>query len=131
MITFVLAVVLIGCNKNQHKLNRVAGKWTVTEVRINGEDYQNPLMEFEFDQCKLKNDGFCEVQLKDNWSFSTTYGIYNITHDGKQLNMSFSEGMYVQNYSFRIKRLNDNKLILENLGAEDNTYERIEMESYD
>lgn len=121
---------MVSCNKNQNSVNQLSGDWTVTEIRMNGVDYNNPGMEFNFDRCKLKNDGYCGLTIKE-WSGYSTYAVYNVTHDGKQLNMSFTDGIEHQTYHYKIKKLNNNKVILENMVSGSGAYDRIQLESFE
>lgn len=124
----VFLILLISCNKNQNSVSQLSGDWNVKEIRLDGIDYINPGMEFSFDRCKLKKDGYCGVTIKE-WSGYKTYGVYNVTHNGKQLNISIPDGLQYYTYHYNIKRLNSNKLILENMDPGSGAYDRIELES--
>ena len=126
-ITFAFSA----CNKNQNKTNNVEGYWEVTYMEIQGlGGYNYPGTYFNFENCKLREKGYCDMLVTDSWE-GTDGGIYNVTHKGKQLNMTINystpSGIIQQPYSFDLKRLNDQTMVLVNLDPELNTYARLEL----
>ena len=65
----LLAILMIGCNKNQKVVKKIDGTWKVTKynetydgITENALDPEDGVIEFVFDNCKLKEDEFCIVK---------------------------------------------------------------------
>lgn len=129
-VLFLLsAALLTSCLKkrNQSKTNDIDGYWEVTYMEINGQGgYDFPEVYFEFKACKLRERGYCIMNVNDFWE-GNFGGIYNVTHQGDQVNMTIDYGTYKQPYSFDLKSLSDSRMVLENLDPELNTYSRLEL----
>lgn len=133
-ILFLLsAALLTSCLKkrNQNKTNDIDGYWEVTYMEINGQGgWEFPGTYFDFNACKLRERGYCDMLVSDFWE-GTYSGIYNVTHQGDQVNMTIDYVTYKQPYSFDLKSLSDSRMVLENLDPELNTYSRIELRKQD
>ena len=104
------------------------GYWEVTYIEINGQGvWEFPDIYFDFNVCKLRERGYCDLTVSDFWGGTFNNGVYNVTHQGDQLNMTIDYDTYKQPYSFDLKRLSDSRMVLENLDPELNTYSIIEL----
>lgn len=79
------------CNKEQAAVKKLAGEWTVDQLDVfeNGTmTYSGPneeALNFTFEECKLKEDEWCELQLvypDENYSETS---FYQITDDGEKM----------------------------------------------
>jgi hypothetical protein len=129
---YILSILLIigasSCNKNQRKVNIIEGNWSVDVATLGdvGTIYSGDMI-FNFESCKLKKNGYCEFTYEDWWNGDYVSGVYNVTHNGEQLNMTFHYPNGDQPYSFEIKKLNDNRVVLQNIDAETGTFDRLEL----
>ncbi|HIP35707.1 MAG TPA: hypothetical protein EYG85_02520 [Crocinitomix sp.] len=97
ILFFVITIVVFSCDKNQKAVKRLDGNWKAIEViETNGalaEDLvsQGMLFTFNFSNCKLKNDEFCEYSLTttDNTvgvnATTIEKGFYKVVNDGNTM----------------------------------------------
>jgi len=90
---FAIILVFTACNKNQNAVKKLDGNWKATryEVRSNGKtsDYLEIGLSFNyyFDNCKLKQNQYCQLTIDMTNDFTTTTDIklYRVTNYGKAL----------------------------------------------
>lgn len=121
--------ILSSCTKEQRVVNRMQGKWTVTEVEIANQGNFEPNMIFQFDYCKMRKTDFCDYSLHDFDQDATVNGTYAIGNDGESIILSSLTGWGNNFEEFEIEKLNSRKLRLVNYSAETGEYSRFELKS--
>ncbi|MDG1331803.1 MAG: hypothetical protein P8P74_05710 [Crocinitomicaceae bacterium] len=131
--SIILALVILGsCTKEQRIVNRMQGKWTVTEVEIANQGEFEPNMVFQFDYCKTRTTDFCDFSLHDFDQDVTINGTYAIGDNGESVLLSSLSGWWGTNFDeFEIEKLNSRRLRLINYNAETGEYRRFELRSID
>jgi hypothetical protein len=111
LIALVLIVMGTSCSKDQKKVNNIEGAWrlhTVNNQELADEEKYN----YIFDQCKLKNNDYCELFISGGDTTIETG--YKVTNEGTILVIED----YVNPYSFTnsstIDELTENELIITN-----------------
>lgn len=93
----IIALVAVSCNKNQSAVKKLSGKWEATKFA--STDSTGTTIDliglinvtYEFDNCKLKNDEYCNLTTTQTAnvfgvSTSTTQtDTYRVTDDGVTL----------------------------------------------
>ena len=104
LLFLVFAVaVLIACDKNQRAVKKLEGTWNATKaltsdagtgISLDIIGFGAGSMSFTFDNCKLKDDTWCNVS-----STITIFGdtemntsMYKVTNDGTQIEVLDSAG---------------------------------------
>lgn len=130
--TLILALVVLGsCSKEQRIVNRMQGKWTVTEVEVANSGTFEPNMVFQFDYCKMRTTDFCDYSLHDFDQDATTNGTYAIGERGESVLLSSLSGWGINFDEFEIEKLNSRRLRLVNYDAENGEFRRFELKSID
>ena len=128
--TLILGVLILSsCTKEQRIVNRMQGKWTVTEVEIANQGEFEPNMVFQFDYCKMRTTDFCDYSLHDFDQDATVNGTYAIGNDGESVILSSLSGWGNNFEDFEIEKLNSRRLRLVNYSAENGEYRRFELRS--
>ncbi len=107
VLFLILLITLSSCNKDQRAVKRLNGKWE--SVKIGGFSIPNTHEShhtLRFNECKLKDDEYCEVTIEDAESSIKT--LYRIENDGTRLVYKTDEEDVVS----EIVTLEKNKLIL-------------------
>jgi len=130
--TLFLALLVLGsCTKEQRVVNRMNGKWTVTEVEINNAGTFEPNMVFQFDYCKMNKTDFCDYSLHNFDQDETVNGTYAIGQNGESVLLSSLNGWGANFDEFEIEKLNSRRLRLVNYNAENGEYRRFELKAID
>jgi hypothetical protein len=86
-----IAATLVACNKNQSAVRKLDGTWTLIQLKSGGitidASQMEEKVEMTFDNCKLKNDEWCNLTLtftEGNQSESEKI-LYRVTGDGEVL----------------------------------------------
>lgn len=128
IITLIVALItLIGCSKEQHVVNRLEGKWTVTSAEIANFGEVEPNMVFQFSYCKQRKQDFCDYSVHDFDQDQTINGSYNASEDGESILLSSISGWNNTFVEFQIERLGINRVHLVNTDAENGEYRRLEL----
>lgn len=125
----LIFVILSSCSKEQRIVNRMQGKWTVTEAEIANIGTVEPNMVFKFEYCKQRLNDFCDYSLHDFDQDETTNGTYSIGDDGESVILSDLSGWGNNFEEFEIEKLNSRRLRLVNYNAENGEYRRFELRS--
>ena len=130
--TLILALIVLGsCTKEQRIVNKLNGKWTVTEVEIAGSGTFEPNMVFQFDYCKMNKTDFCDYSLHDFDQDVTRNGTYAIGNNGESVLLSSLSGWGTNFDEFEIEKLNLRRLRLVNYDASNGEYRRFELKAID
>lgn len=128
--TLILSLIILGsCSKEQRIVNRMQGKWTVTEVEIANQGDFEPNMVFQFDYCKMRTTDFCDYSLHNFDLDETVNGTYAVGEDGESVLLSSLSGWGMNFDEFEIEKLNSRRLRLVNYDAETGEYRRFELRS--
>lgn len=103
----LLLITLSSCNKDQRAVKRLNGQWE--SVKIGGFSIPNTHESYHtlsFNECKLKDNDYCEVTIKDTENSVKT--LYRVENDGTRLVYKTDEEDAVS----EIVTLEKNKLIL-------------------
>ncbi len=129
-ITLILGLfILSSCSKEQRIVNRMHGKWTVTEVEISTIGTFEPNMVFQFEYCKQNKTDFCDYSLHDFDQDATVNGTYAIGENGESVILSSLTGWGNNFEEFQIEKLNSRRLRLVNYSAEAGEFRRFELKS--
>ncbi len=129
-ITLILGLfILSSCSKEQRIVNRMQGKWTVTEVEISTIGVFEPNMVFQFEHCKQNKTDFCDYSLHDFDQDATVNGTYAIGENGESVILSSLTGWGNNFEEFQIEKLNSRRLRLVNYSAETGEFRRFELKS--
>lgn len=131
LFAVMVSVVLVSCRKEQRKINRIEGKWTVRSAEISGFGKVEPDKVFRFDWCKARHDDFCDFSVHDFSTGVTDYGAYSISKDGASLLLNWGGSQNYQFETFTIERLNFRTLILTNTNPISQYYSEIRLRSMD
>lgn len=130
--TLIIGIVILSsCSKEQRIVNRMQGKWTVTEVEIANNGTFEPNIVFQFDYCKQNKTDFCDFSMHDFNQDATVSGTYAIGDNGESVVMSSLSGWSANFEEFEIEKLNSRKLRLVNYSAETGEYRRFELRAID
>ena len=124
-------VILSSCSKEQRIVNRLQGKWTVTEVEIANNGTFEPNIVFQFDYCKQSKTDFCDYSFHDFDQDETVNGTYAIGDEGESVVLSSLSGWGANFDEFEIEKLNSRRLRLVNYSAETGEYRRFELKAID
>ncbi|NVK63208.1 MAG: hypothetical protein HWE22_01425 [Flavobacteriales bacterium] len=124
-------LLLSSCTKEQRIVNRLDGKWTVTEAEIVGFGDVVPNIVFEFEYCKQSKNDFCDYSFHDFDQDETENGIYSVGNNGESVLLSSLSGWGNTFDEFEIEKLNARRLRLVNYSAENGEYRRFELKSID
>ena len=128
--TLILGLILLtSCSKEQRIINRLQGKWTVTEAEIANFGKFEPNMVFQFDYCKQRLNDFCDYSFHNFDQDETVNGTYAIGNDGESVIVSSLNGWGNNFEEFEIEKLNSRRLRLVNYNAENGEYRRFELRS--
>lgn len=128
--TLIIGLILLSsCSKEQRIVNRMQGKWTVTEVEIANLGTFEPNMVFNFEYCKQRLKDFCDYSLHDFDQEQTINGSYTIGDDGESVILSSLSGWGNNFEEFEIEKLNYRRLRLVNYDADNGEYRRFELRS--
>lgn len=128
--TLILGLIILSsCSKEQRIVNRMQGKWTVTEAEISNMGTFEPNMVFQFDYCKQRTTDFCDYSLHDFDQDMTVNGTYAIGDNGESVILSSLTGWGINFEEFEIEKLNSRKLLLVNYNALDGEYKRFELKA--
>ncbi|MFT6503931.1 MAG: hypothetical protein ACJASQ_004069 [Crocinitomicaceae bacterium] len=120
-------LILFSCNKNQRQVIKIDGKWNVKSAEMVGNGTLDPDVIYEFEYCKLKQDGFCEFSIHNFDTDVITSGIYSISENGNKLNLSITDGFGLETRVYDIIKISNRKLILVNSNAPFGEFSRIEL----
>lgn len=130
--TLILGMIILSsCSKEQRVVNKMQGKWTVTEVEILNTGTFEPNMVFQFDYCKQNKTDFCDYSFHDFDQDATVNGTYAIGDNGESVILSSLSGWGTNFEEFEIEKLNSRKLQLVNYNAETGEFRRFELKSID
>lgn len=128
--TLIIGLILLSsCSKEQRIVNRMQGKWTVTEVEIANLGTFEPNMVFNFEYCKQRLNDFCDYSLHDFDQELTINGSYSIGDNGESVILSSLSGWGNNFEEFEIEKLNSRRLRLVNYDADNGEYRRFELRS--
>jgi hypothetical protein len=127
----LVLLVFTACRKEQRKVNRLEGKWTVRWAELPNFGKVEPDLVFKFDWCKVRFDDFCDFSAHDFHLNQTDFGIYSVSKDGNNLTMRWAvEG--IQHYEvFTIERLNFRTLHLTNNNPFSSYFSEVRLRSMD
>tara|TARA_B110000046_G_C12981533_1_gene393560 strand:+ start:1013 stop:1591 length:579 start_codon:yes stop_codon:yes gene_type:complete len=90
-----IALIAVACNKNQAAVKKLDGTWSATSYTYTEDGVTLDLLEsgfitsvtYTFDNCKLKDDEFCNLTTTVVSSFGTVTedDLYSVTNDGETL----------------------------------------------
>jgi len=90
-----IALIAVACNKNQAAVKKLDGTWSATSFTYTEDGVTLDLLEsgfvnsvtYTFDNCKLKDDEFCNLTTTVVSSFGTVTedDLYSVTNDGETL----------------------------------------------
>ena len=126
-----LLILVTACRKDQRKVNRIEGKWSVVYAELPNFGKIEPDLIFKFDWCKVRFDDYCDFSLNDFNLESIRFGIYKVSKDGNSLTLSFEDSGYSSFEVFSIERLNFRTLILENTNTQSMYYSKFRLRSID
>jgi len=130
--TLILGLILLSsCSKEQRVVNRLEGKWTVTEAEISTIGTFEPNMVFEFEYCRQRKTDFCDYSAHDFDQDETVNGSYAIGDNGESVVLSSLSGWGNNFEEFEIEKLNSRRLRLVNYSAENGEYRRLELKAID
>ncbi|MCH2234964.1 MAG: hypothetical protein MK078_11995 [Crocinitomicaceae bacterium] len=99
-----LAVAMIACDKNQRAVKKLEGTWNATKALTTEPtfgltidllgDPVNGSMSFTFENCKLKDDEWCNVSstISVFGDTESDNSLYKVTNDGTQIEVLDSAG---------------------------------------
>ena len=119
------------CRKDQRKINRIEGKWTVRWAELPGAGQIEPDMVFKFDWCKARFDDFCDFSAHDFATGITNEGVYHISRDGNTLTLNWPQVNSNHFETFTIDRLNFRTLLLTNTNDNTTYFKRMRLRSMD
>ena len=127
----LIGFVFFSCRKDQRKVNRIEGKWTVRWAEIPDFGSVDPDLVFNFDWCRTRVDDFCGFSSHDFNTDQTSYGSYRISRDGETIVFQWP-GFY-SNYfdTFTIERLNFRTLLLTNTNQNTQYYSKLKLRNMD
>lgn len=129
-IYFLLTtVLLLSCSKQQRTVNKLSGRWEVKKAAITGVGELNTEQIFDFDQCRIRKNNYCDFTLTDLNNNETTYGSYLLDENGNTVTFLFTEGFQTQVQTYTIEKVNCRKLILVNQTPEQGSFERFDLRS--
>jgi hypothetical protein len=127
----LILLLLFSCRKEQRKINRIEGKWTVRWAEMPSFGTVDPDVVFKFDWCKARFDDFCDFSSHDFKNDQTSFGSYSISSDGKTLLLNWP-GLNTTHFeAFTIERLNFRTLLLTNTNEYSGYYSRMRLRSID
>lgn len=95
LLLAIIAVAMVGCSKNQRKVNKISGTWKATSYKAEIEGIQLDLAavgdlfnyEVTYDKCKLKEDEFCTYSESYTFLTATTAdsGLFRVAGDGDRI----------------------------------------------
>ncbi|MCH2225337.1 MAG: hypothetical protein MK066_11270 [Crocinitomicaceae bacterium] len=125
---FILLVILFSsCNRNQNHVNRLDGKWNVTSTELVGYGKMDPDIIYEFEECKLKKDDFCEVTVHNFDLDQVESGLFSITDSGQKMQLFSSNTLGSILVEYDVEKFRLGKLVLTRDDASFGEYCRIEM----
>jgi hypothetical protein len=125
----IIALFAISCNKNQRAVKKLSGKWEATKFASTDSSGTTTdiigliNVTYEFDNCKLKNDEYCNMTTTTTSNFfgvstSTTQNdMYRVVDDGITLeikNDSTSNSITIvelTNKNLKVKQVENNTTI--------------------
>jgi hypothetical protein len=127
----IVCTLLFSCRKDQRKINRIEGKWTVRWAEVRDFGVVEPDLVFKFDWCKARFDDFCDFSSHDFATGQTNNGVYSISRDGKTLLLNLP-GFNTNHFeTFTIDRLNFRTLLLTNVNEQTTFYKKLRLRSMD
>lgn len=82
LLAMVFLVAIASCNKDQRAVKRLNGEWNL--VTVNGFNVpEGESQSLIFNECKLKDDEYCNVTFKTSDESETT--LYRVTDKGETL----------------------------------------------
>jgi hypothetical protein len=88
-------LIAVACNKNQAAVKKLDGTWKATSFTYTEDGVTLDLLEsgfitsvtYTFDNCKLKDDEFCNLTttIVSDFGTDTEADLYNVTNDGETL----------------------------------------------
>jgi hypothetical protein len=131
LLLTILSTVFLSCRKDQRKINRIEGKWTVRWAEVPDFGTIEPDLVFKFDWCKARFDSFCDFSSHDFTTGQTSYGTYSISRDGKTLLLNWPDFNANHFETYTIDRLNFRTLLLTNVNENTNFYKKLRLRSMD
>lgn len=131
IIILMSVFLLMGCRKDQRKVNRIDGKWDVVTAEISNFGEVEPEIVFNFDWCKVRKEDFCDFSAFDFSKEESMKGLYSVSRDGKSLTLDWQDNQYYNFDVFEIERLNFRTLILVNKNPESDSFTKIKLRSVD
>lgn len=123
--------IFTACRRDQLKVNRMEGKWSVVYAKLPNFGKIEPDLIFKFDWCKIRFDDFCDFSVYDFKLDSIRLGIYNVSNDGNSLTLAFEDSGYSSFEIFSIERLNFRTLKLKNTNTQSMYYSEFKLRSID
>lgn len=131
ILLIIFSAIFFSCRKDQRKINRIEGKWSVRWAEIPDFGVVEPDLVFKFDWCKARFDDFCDVSSHDFATSQTSYGVYSISRDGKTLLFNWPGFNNNHFETFTIDRLNFRTLLLTNINENTSYYKKLRLRSMD
>lgn len=123
----MLTIVFVGCNRNQNHVNRLDGKWNVISTELEGYGKIDPDIIYEFEECKLRKEDFCEVTIHNFDLDLVESGLFAITDGGTKMQLFTSTVLGSSLVEYDVEKFRLGKLILTRDNASFGEYSRIEM----
>lgn len=134
-LTWILPLIVLlmfsSCRKDQRKVNRMEGKWSVVWAKLPNFGKVEPDLIFKFDWCKIRFDDFCDFSVYNFKLDESEFGIYSVSNDGNAVTISFEESGYNHFEVFSIERLNFRTLKLKNTNSQSMYYSELRLRSID
>ena len=131
VITLFCLFILVGCRRDQWKVNRIEGMWSVVYAKLPNFGKIEPDLIFKFDWCKVRYDDFCDISVYDFKSNETEYGLFSVSRNGQSLTMTWEWSGYTEYEIFSIERLNFRTMILRNTNPMSKYFSELRLRSAD
>ncbi|MBL4862262.1 MAG: hypothetical protein JKY09_04490 [Crocinitomicaceae bacterium] len=122
-------LLFTACNKNQHQVIKLEGKWNVISADVQGYAEMDPDMIYEFEYCKLKKEDYCDFSIHNFDTNEITNGLYSVKEHGMTVSMTVSSGFGFEYREYDIVKLSNRRLILVDKNAPTGAFSRIELKA--